>query len=116
MEDLQCFARILSLICHWELGNEELVTYQVKSVYRFLLKMRSMQSVQREIMRFLRKTPLMARSEMTYEFVILKEKLELIVEEPYERRPMLYFDIISWLETKINGQSFSYVVRAKKKN
>lgn len=113
MEDIQCFARILSLICHWELGNEELVTYQVKSVYRFLMKMRSLQAVQLEIMRFLRKTPLMARSEITQEFIILKAKLEIIAEQPFERRAMLYFDILSWLETKITNQSFSEVVKKK---
>ncbi len=113
LEDLQCFARILSLISHWELGNDTLVSYQVKSVFRFLLRMYNMQSVQREIMRFIRRIPNMIRSEMKQEFVILKAKLEVISEQQYERRPMLYFDIISWLETKIEGKSFSEIVKSK---
>ena len=37
-EDIQCFARILNLIAHFELGNSQLVEYQVKSVYRFFVQ------------------------------------------------------------------------------
>ncbi|MCP3932114.1 MAG: hypothetical protein GY705_23830 [Bacteroidetes bacterium] len=55
--DIQCFARILNLIAHFELGNAQLVEYQVKSVYRFLGKMEDLQQVQKEVFRFLRKTP-----------------------------------------------------------
>ncbi len=116
LEDLQCFARILSLISHWELGNDSLVSYQVKSVYRFLLRMYNMQAIQREMMRFIRRIPNMIRSEMKQEFIIFKAKLEVIAEQRYERRPMLYFDIISWLETKIENKSFSSIVKSKIKS
>ncbi|MCB9361280.1 MAG: hypothetical protein H6588_08265 [Flavobacteriales bacterium] len=37
-EDIQCFSRILNLIAHYELGNDELIEHQIKSTYRFLLK------------------------------------------------------------------------------
>lgn len=36
-EDLHAFARILNLVCHYELGNTELMEYAIKSTYRFLL-------------------------------------------------------------------------------
>lgn len=112
-EDIQCFARILNLIAHFELGNAQLVEYQIKSVYRFLLKMEDLHEVQKEIFRFLRRTPRMRASEMKQEFVSLKEKLVRIEREPYERRPFLYLDIISWLESKIENRSVQAVVQAK---
>ena len=56
-EDIQCFSRILCLIAHFELGNNLLVEYQVKSVYRFLNKMEDLQQVQKEILKFIRKIP-----------------------------------------------------------
>jgi len=112
-EDIQCFARILNLIAHFELGNAQLVEYQIKSVYRFLLKMEDLHEVQKEIFRFLRRTPRMRASEMKQEFVALKEKLTRIEREPYERRPFLYLDIISWLESKIENRSVQAIVQAK---
>lgn len=111
--DIQCFARILNLIAHFELGNIQLVEYQVKSVYRFLGKMKDLQAVQKEIMRFLRRMPRIRAEELKNEFVALKEKLITLKDEPYEKRPFLYLDIISWLESKIEGGNVNDIVRRK---
>ena len=55
-EDIQCFARILNLIAHYELGHYNLLEHLVKSVYRFLRKMEENNAVQEEILRFLRRS------------------------------------------------------------
>ena len=110
-EDIQCFARILSLIAHFEIGNALLVEYQVKSVYRFLAKMKDLHAVQREIFRFLRRLPRIRESELRKEFILLKEKLIKLEEDPFERRPFLYLDIISWLSSKIEGRPVQDVIR-----
>lgn len=112
-EDIQCFARILNLIAHFELGNAQLVEYQVKAVYRFLSKMEDLHGVQKEIFRFLRKTPKMRADEMKSEFMSLKEKLIKLEDLPYERRPFLYLDIISWLESKIEDTAVQTIIRRK---
>lgn len=112
-EDIQCFARILSLIAHFELGNAQLVEYQVKSVYRFLAKMEDLHAVQKEIFRFLRKTPRMRETELKSEFITLKNKLVKLEDEPFERRPFLYLDIISWLECKIQDRPVQDIIRQK---
>ncbi len=111
--DIQCFARILSLIAHFELGNAQLVEYQVKSVYRFLSKMEELHAVQLEIFRFLRRTPRMQAHELRGEFIELKRKLEKLENDPFEKRPFLYLDIISWLESKIEGRPVQEVIREK---
>lgn len=112
-EDIQCFARILNLIAHFELGNEQLVEYQVKSVYRFLSKMEELQAVQMEIFRFLRKIPRIRETELKEAFTQLKEKLVKLEFEPFERRPFLYLDIISWLESKIENKPVQDIIREK---
>ncbi len=112
-EDIQCFARILNLIAHYELGNMRLVEYQVKSVYRFLSKMEDLHAVQKEIFRFLRKTPRIQKSETRDEFVRLKSQLVKLESDPFERRPFLYLDIISWLESKIDNKPIDQVIREK---
>jgi hypothetical protein len=111
--DIQCFSRILNLIAHFDLGNAQLVEYQVKSVYRFLSKMQDLGKVQREIFRFLRRTPKMQESEMKKEFQELKDKLHDVETAQFERRPFLYLDIISWLESKIEERPIQDIIREK---
>ncbi len=113
-EDIQCYARILNLIAHFELGNDLLVSYQIKSTYRFLLKAKENSKVLDEIFAFLRKTPRMLESELKSEFEALKVKLEEIEKEKYERRPFLYLDIISWLDSKIHNRSMAESIRLRK--
>ena len=109
-EDIQSFARILNLIAHFELGNEILISYQIKSVYRFLIKMDDLHAVQTEIIKFLRKTPRIKPENLNDEFRLLRNKLAVIREEPFEKRPFLYLDIISWLESRIEGVEVEKVI------
>ncbi len=109
--DIQCFARILNLIAHFELGNDLLVSYQVKSVYRFFVKMEDMGEVQKEIFAFIKRIPKMARRDLFKEFGGLKKKLMILKNDPYERRPFLYLDIISWLEAKMKGISMQEAIK-----
>lgn len=109
--DIQCFARFLCLIAHFEIGNERLVEYQIKSTYRFLLQMEDMHAVQREVFRFLRRTPGMLPAALREEFGQLREKLLRLRNDPFERRPFLYLDIISWLESKLENRTVQAVIR-----
>jgi len=111
--DIQCFARFLCLIAHFELGNERLVEYQIKSTYRFLLQMEDMHAVQREVFRFLRRTPGMRPAALREEFAQLREKLLRLRDDPFERRPFLYLDIISWLECKLENRTVQDIIRDK---
>lgn len=113
-EDIQCFARILNLIAHYDLGNDELIDYQVKTTYKFLLKLKDMQKVQQAVFKFLRKSGAIDRKQLIPYFIALKEELEVILEDKYERRPTLYLDIISWLESKINNCSVEEIIKKKK--
>ncbi len=112
-EDIQSFARILNLIAHFELGNKLLISYQIKSVFRFLSKMEDLHAVQLEILKFLRKTPRIKPEDLNEEFALLKEKLEQIQKLQFEKRPFFYLDIISWLESKIDGIIVEKVIERK---
>lgn len=112
-EDVHSFARILSLITHFELGNDELVEYQVKSVYRYLRKMDDLQEVQKAILEFIRKLPQVRPEDLKKAFIVLRENLIRIANNPYEKRPFLYLDIISWLESKIENKTVEEVAHKK---
>jgi len=109
--DIHCFARILSLISHYELRNDLYVSYMIKSVFRFLRKMENLQAVLSEVLDFLKRSPGMDRKNLTQEFMHLRSNRQPYKNDPYERRPFLYLDIIAWLDSKITGVSISEIIR-----
>lgn len=111
--DIQSYARILNLISHYELGNERLLQYQVKSVYRYLGKMEELQKVHQYIFAFLRKMPSMKILEVKDHFRELKSQLEGLQNDPIEKRFFLYLDILSWLESKITNETVEGVIQSK---
>ncbi|MGN7819529.1 hypothetical protein ACTJJB_05325 [Chitinophaga sp. 22536] len=111
--DIQCFARILHLIAHYELENYSLVEYLIKSVYHFISKHKDLGLVMEAIMKFLRRYIYANPKELRSAFVDLKDRLEQISEDPYERRSFLYLDIISWLESKIENIPVQEVIHRK---
>lgn len=112
-EDIHCFARILNLISHFELGNQSLLDYQVRSTYRFIIKMNDLNSVQEEILKFIRNLTSTNPKELRNKFRELREKLLEIQKKPYQRRAFLYLDIISWLESKIDNKPVQEVIKSK---
>lgn len=112
-EDIHCFARILNLIAHFELGNQTLIEYQARSTYRFIRKMNDLNSVQEEILKFLRNLSSTNTQDLKKEFTSLRDKLLKIQEKPYQRRAFLYLDIISWLEAKIDERPIQEVIKSK---
>ncbi len=113
-EDIHGFARILSLICHYELGNIELIEYNVRSTYRFLLKTQDLHQFQRYILNFLKRLKAsMTDKELIVHFSKLRENLLPLTHNQYEKRSFIYFDIISWLESKIQNRPVREVIREK---
>ncbi len=112
-EDIHCFARILSLIAHFELGNQSLVEYQVRSTYRFIRKMNDLNSVQEEILKFLRNLRSVDTQFLKKEFVKLRDRLLEIQKKPYQRRAFLYLDIIGWLESKIEEKPVQDIIKRR---
>ena len=112
-EDIQCFARILNLIAHYEAGRDESLDYQVKSVYRFLGKMNDQQQMQVAIFQFLRTVGELNPRELKNAFIQLKDQLVAIAADPFERRPLMYLDIVSWLESKIENRPVQEIMQRK---
>jgi hypothetical protein len=113
--DLQCYARLLHLIAHYELGNFELLEYLTKSVYRFMAKMESLSQVEEEMFKFLRRSFDVGAKALKPEFEKLLATLRQYEGNHRETRAFSYLDVISWLESKINGVDVQDVIREKYK-
>lgn len=108
--DIQCYARILKLITHFDRGDYDLVAYDVKAVYRFLLKMSELEAPQKEIIKFIRKTPQIPRDRILSAFEALRKRLVPMEKDPIDRRTFIYLDIISWLDSKLKGISMRQAI------
>jgi hypothetical protein len=111
--DIQCYARLLHLIAHYELGNFELLEYLTKSTYLFMAKMESLSAVEVEIFHFLRRSLRMNAYALKPEFEKLLEKLKTLEQSHFETRAFSYLDVISWLESKIRKTSVEEIIREK---
>jgi hypothetical protein len=109
-DDLQCYARLLHLIAHYELGNNEVVVYLSKSVYRFMSKMKNLGAVEEVLFNFLR-TSIQSGSQASFEDLLIK--LEPLEKNKLESRAFMYLDIISWLESKIHGKDVQTIIKEK---
>lgn len=111
--DLQCYARLLNLIAHYELGNFDLLEYLIKSVYRYMSKMENLSKVEEEMFAFLRRSFHVGAHALKPEFEKLLNKLKKYEGNPLESRAFVYLDVISWLESKISGVNVQDVIREK---
>jgi hypothetical protein len=111
--DLQCYARLLHLIAHYELGNLELLQYLTKSVYRFMLGMQSLSRVEEEVFLFLRQSLKAEPGSLPGAFKKLLARIKPYEKNRYENRAFAYLDIIAWLESKLQGVPVQQVIRGR---
>ncbi|MEX0273716.1 MAG: hypothetical protein AB3N16_04995 [Flavobacteriaceae bacterium] len=112
-EDLMCFSRVLSLVAHYEAGMDYHLEVQLKSTYKFLLKMDDLHAVQKEMIRFLRNLGNIYPNQLNAEFKKLYDELKKYENHPYEKRAFLYLDIISWLESHLQQRPVADIIREK---
>jgi tetratricopeptide (TPR) repeat protein len=113
--DLQCYARLLHLIAHYELGNFDLLEYLIKSVYRFMGKMENLSGVEEEMFRFLRQSFKLSPDKFRPAFEKLLQRIRKYEGNRFETRAFVYLDIISWLESKIENIPVQKIIHEKYK-
>jgi len=111
--DLQSYARILHLFAHVELGNQELVKHLSKSVYRFMQQLKNLTVVEEALVKFLRNKVELKGRELKKALEELHANIKAYEKNRYETRAFAYFDIISWLEARINNTTMSEVITKK---
>lgn len=108
-EDLYSFGRILNLFIHYELGNDQLLEYIVKSTYRFLLKRKRLYKAESIVLKFLKKYPNFTDKQILKGFREMYQELSSLTENEFEARAFEYFDFLSWLESKLENRDFEEV-------
>ena len=111
--DLQCYARLLHLMAHYELGNLELIEPLSRSVYRFMSKMKNFTIVEEEIFKFLRKRLNVQGTGLNKELKLFLRRVKQFEKSRFETRAFAYVDIISWVESKVYRKTMGEVIHQK---
>jgi len=113
-QDLECIGRIMEIVLHYELGKTDIMEYRIKSTYRFLATKQKLYKIEKIILTSIRKLiHVNSKQDARKFFVQLKNSLEPIVQDPLEKKFLAYFDIMSWLESKIENKKFAEIVKSK---
>ncbi|MEY2640116.1 MAG: hypothetical protein RIR90_1598 [Bacteroidota bacterium] len=111
--DLQSYARLLHMMAHYELGNFDIMDSLIKSVYRFMSKMKNLNVVEEEIFRFVKHSFAVSPRQLQPELEKLLQKIKHLEKNRHQTRSFAYMDIISWLESKVHHRSMSSIIREK---
>ncbi len=111
--DLQCYARLLHLLAHYELGNYEIIESLIKSVYRFMAKMKNLTVVEEEMFKFLRDSFEVSPRKLKPELEKFLHNIKHLEKNRFETRSFAYLDIISWVESKVYAKPMRDIIYEK---
>ena len=111
--DLQCYARLLHLMSHYEMGNDSIIESLTKSVYRFMAKMQNLTVVEEGMFQFLRKSFNLTTRQLKPELEKFLQKIKHLEKSRFETRAFAYLDIISWLESKVSNKPMGTIINEK---
>lgn len=114
-KDIIGVVKIFDLIIHYELGNDDLIDYKVRSTYRFLYGSERMYAFENIILKFIKRklSQHQPADKLIEAFKELKRELEDAFKNPIEAKVLEYFDFMSWLDSKIERKSFAEIVKRK---
>lgn len=105
--DLQCYARLLHLMAHYELGNDSIIESLTKSVYRYMAKMKNLTVIEEEMFRFIKNSFGISPRKLKPELEKFLYKVKHLEKDRFQTRAFAYLDVISWLESKVHEKPMS---------
>lgn len=114
-QQISSTSRMLMLIIYYEKGDIDLLYYEVRSAYRYLVRIQNLYLFEKLLLDFIRLKirHISNRQAELVAFRELKNELILVADNPLERQFLYYFDVISWLESKIENRPFGQVLHEK---
>ncbi len=117
-QEVYSFAEILNLFIHFELENNDLVQYNLKSTRRFLKTRNKLFDYEEVILAFFSKTtrPNFNRFDLPEQLEKMKNKITKLDKTELQQIPMEYFECINWADSKLKQQKLSDIMREKNKS
>ncbi len=111
--DLQCYARLLHLMAHFEMGNDDIIESLIRSVFRFMSRMENLTVVEEEIFKFLRNNVYESAEQLKPGLKKFLQRIKQFEKNRFETRVFSYLDIISWVESKVDKKPMGTIIHEK---
>jgi len=115
-EDIHCFAQIMNLIIHFEMDNQRLIPYAMKSAERYLKSRNRVYKFETTMLKFIKKLLRLDYFEPTQAYYqALHTELQELEKDEFERTAFEYFDFAAWAKAKAENRPFVEVIKEKAK-
>lgn len=108
--DIQCYARLMHLMAHFELEHFHLLENLVDSVGRFFSKMKDLNEVQKVLFQFFKQNLFVKKTELIVNLHHLRKEIQRLMKNPYEGRTFHHLDIITWIDSQIEGKTMGDII------
>lgn len=125
-QDIKNFAMLVNIVLHYEMNDEDLLEYLIRNAQRLLDKNKSAHKFELLVISCIKKLlKTDSQSEKRKLFIQLRNKLLFANLENYliafsrgasETVILNNFDILAWLESKIEGRSFESILKEKERD
>lgn len=115
-QDLQCFARIINIGLHFELGRFKPLVYIIASVKEFYRTQPSLYKTETLILSYFEKlVEIRPGSELDQETVFrsFAKDLKEIMKDKHEKTVKLYFDVETYIDSKLTGKPINTLLKEK---
>jgi tetratricopeptide (TPR) repeat protein len=111
-QDLYGYARLFNIVVHYELGNNELLEYTIKSTARYLQKRNRDFEIEKLILDQFRKLiRLRTAASKKEQLIDFREKMNDLARNEDGRALLRYFDFNAWIRSKLEPCIFEEAIR-----
>jgi len=115
-QDLQSFARIINIGLNYELNNFKHLTYIISSLKVYYKTQTSLFKTEKLILSYIEKLSefkLTGKGKEKEIFLNFKKDLDIIMSDPHEKNVSFYFDIETYVESKIKAVPMNVLMQSK---
>ena len=110
--------KLLSIICHYELGNDNALESCIRSIYRYLKKHGNMFEDAKLMLQFLKRLSRIVEKDEI--ILTLQNYHQQLIEQQVNNRGRVavnpQFHLVAWLESKIEERPFAVVLKEKQRS
>lgn len=108
-QDLFRYAKLCNLIIHYELNNTDYLVYSYKSTVRFFKQIDYPFEYETAFLKHFKSIAISKKrsDNKKIQFAEFRAHLDEIFKDPYQMIASEYFDLIAWIDSKINDSDYA---------
>lgn len=116
-QDTIRISKLINLIIHFELGNDDLISYIYKSTLRFFNQQEKQYKFEMVFLDYYKKIALSKKEGKQKDtYIKFKQELQVVFKNKYEKNALEFFNFYAWLDSKIHHITFAEAITIRRQN